>query len=169
MVDVVSRSEAVEGSYPGCAVVGNNFLESSPATEDILEEKVRYNVAALRSSSSCFGPRGKSTAAVEDVSVGTALRHVERVEVSLAEDRWDVGNGRWDVEILCLADLALMASSNVPADVVVQERPPESKKDVLSRSESTLVSEFVVELSDDFVSLRWRRYLLDCSLPILSE
>ena len=169
MVDVVSCSEAVEGSYPGCAVVGDDLFKSSPATENILEEKVRYNVAAFGRSSSCFGPRSESTATVEDVSVRTALRHVERIEVSLAENRWDVRDSRRDVEIFCLADLALMASSNVPADVVVQERPPESKKDVLSRSESTLVSELVVELSDDFVSLRWRRYLLDCSLPILSE
>ena len=120
-------------------------------------------------SSSCFGPRGEGTAAVKDILVGATLRHVECVEVSLAEDRWDMGDGRRDVEILCLADLALMATSDVPADVVVQERPPESKKDVLSRSESTLVSEFVVELSDDFVSLRWRRHLLDGTLPILSK
>ena len=106
---------------------------------------------------------------MENVSVRTTLRHIERVEVSLVEDRWDVGDGKWDVEILCLVDLALMASSDVPADIIIQERPPESKKDVLSRSKSTLVSEFVVELSNDFVSLHWRGYLLDCSLPILSE
>ena len=118
MVDVVLRSEAVESSYPGCAVVSNNLLKSSPATEDILEEKVRYNVAAFGCSSSCFRPRGEGTAAVEDISVGDALRHVECVEVSLAEDRRNVQNGRRNVEVLGLLNLALVACSDIPANII---------------------------------------------------
>ena len=118
MVNVVTRRETVESGNPRCSVVGDDLFESSPSAENVLEEEVRDDIAAFGGGSSCFRPGCQSATTMEDVSVGSALRHVERVEVSFAKNRRNVRNGRRNVKVLGLPNLALVACSDIPANVV---------------------------------------------------
>jgi len=65
-----------------------------------------------------------------------------------AEEGRNVGNRRRNVEVLCLADLALVAGSGVPTDIVVNVRPPESNENVLCRSEDSFVTKMIMRVLD---------------------
>ena len=118
MVNVVTRHKTVESGNPRCSVVGDDLFESSPSAENVLEEEVHDDIAAFGSGSSCFRPGCQSATTMEDVSVRSALRHVERVEVSFVKDRRNVRNSRRNVEVLGLLNLALVACSDIPANII---------------------------------------------------
>ena len=55
------------------------------------------------------------------------------------------------MEFLCLSDLTLMASLDIPLDVVDQHQPPKSKKQTCMNREDTFVPEAIVSLPNKSV------------------
>jgi hypothetical protein len=68
--------------------------------------------------------------------------------------------------ITLLADLALMAGSDVPFYVVVEVWPPEAVEEVSPDGEYSFVSERVVDLSDQFESPSLRYVSLMFAVPV---
>jgi len=62
-----------------------------PATEDLLEDELGDNYSRIGGGSASFRIRSQSTASMEYVAVVSGLRHEEGIDMSLAEQRGDVG------------------------------------------------------------------------------
>jgi len=75
VVDSVLFGEDISSSNVGSGVVGNNLFESSPAAEDILEDKVGNDFGGVRGGSTTFWIGGESISGMENITVGSNLRH----------------------------------------------------------------------------------------------
>ena len=53
------------------------------------------------------------------------------------------------MEVLGLSNLAFVTCPDIPSNVVVEERPPESNKDIPSCRKSTFVSKVVMGVLDN--------------------
>ena len=91
---------------------------------------------------------GESVASVVNVAIGTKLRHKKSINVSLAKQRRNGGNNRGNMKILGLAQLTLVASTGVPANILIEVRPPETQEKVASGREHSFVSQVVVGIPD---------------------
>ena len=83
-----------------------------------------------------------------NVAVGPNLRHEEGIGMSSSEEAWDNGDNGRDVEIGRAPYLTLMASSDKPADVGVDLRPPKTDTggEKVLKEEGTLSHSWVQEL-----------------------
>lgn len=66
----------------------------------------------------------------------------------------DQRDDRGDVEVLGLAQLTLVTRLDIPANVFVEEGPPKTDQEVVSRSEYSFVSQLVVCQLNESVTLR---------------
>jgi len=64
-------------------------------------------------------PYGKGTVGLSDVSKATDRRHEHGVNVYLLKEGRRDGDGGWNPDFCCLAKLALVASADVPLDVLL--------------------------------------------------
>ena len=70
---------------------------------------MRQGCAQFSLESMPLRPRSEGALSLYNVSEATGMRHEHGVDVSLVEEwRW-CGDGRWDLDFGCLADLALVA------------------------------------------------------------
>ena len=76
--------------------------------------------------------------------------------MGFSEEGGDGRDSGRNVEVLRLSNLTLVTGPGVPADIFIQVRPPELKKEVASRHKDTLVVEIVVGILDETKSSRWQ-------------
>ena len=62
---------------------------------------------------------------MDDVAVATGLRHNHSINMDFVKESAHNRNSWGDVQSGSLANLAFMASVDVPPDVIDQHRPPE--------------------------------------------
>ena len=72
----------VESGDVGGAVVGDELCETTPSTEDFLEDELAHDHSRVRSGSAPFWPGRESAASVKAVSIFTGLGHEESVDMS---------------------------------------------------------------------------------------
>lgn len=85
---------------------------------------------------------------MENVAIVPNLWHEEGVHVSLAKEGGNHRNDRRNVEVSCLANLALVASPDIPPNVLSYLWPPESNLKRLSSREHSLVTEDIMCIAD---------------------
>ena len=105
-----------------------------------------------------LGVSGEGAAGLDDIPVASRLGHDHGVEVGLAEETTYDRHGRRDVEAARLANLAFVAGSYEPFDIVDQHRPPEAEKQTSADSEDTLVPKVIVGLLNQSESLVLRHH-----------
>lgn len=104
-----------------------------------------------------------------NVSVGSGVGHEECVHVGLPEERRNEGDHRGYIEVLGLADLTVMTRSNKPAHIVGKVRPPEPDEKDTGRCEVAFVSELVVSVRDEAISVFGRRNELGIPFWVTAE
>ena len=82
VVDTVAFANVVESGDVGGAVVGDELCETTPSTEDFLEDELAHDHSRVGSGSAPFWPGRESTASVKAVSIFTDLGHEEGVDMS---------------------------------------------------------------------------------------
>ena len=85
VTDTIAGCQDVECGNIGRGIVGDEFFETTPATEDVLEDEVCDDFSRVRGGSATFGIGGESVASVVDVAIGAKLRHKKGINVSLAK------------------------------------------------------------------------------------
>jgi hypothetical protein len=61
--------------------------------------------------------------------------------------------GWWDMQLCGLADLTFVTCTDIPLDVVDEQRPPEAQKESSTDCEDTFVPEVIMSLLDQPVTL----------------
>ena len=156
VVNAILFTKDIESSNVGGSVVGNELSESAPTAENILEDEIGDNSGGVRRRSATLRIGSQSTLSMKDVTIRPNSRHKEGVDMSLAEQRGNFGDNRRDVEVFGLANLALMTHPGVPANVVVEVRPPEANEEIPGCGEDTLVSKIVVRVGNESETIRGR-------------
>ena len=126
MSNPVALCKPVECRNVSGPIVSHNLLNGSPSAQDFFKKECAKGAPGLSLESTPLGPRGEGASSLYNVSEATGVRHEHGVDVSLAEEwRWR-GDGRWDPDFGCLADLALVARFDVPPNIVSERRPPKA-------------------------------------------
>ena len=99
-------------------------------------------------------PSGERTASLDDIGEATGGSHVHGVNIHLVEEGSRKGNDRRNANLGGLSKLTLVASVDVPFDVVVDSGPPEVIEQGALSGVNTLVSEIVVGSVNDSESIR---------------
>jgi len=108
-------------------LVGDDFFDSSPPTQDFLKEKHTKSAACLSVESTPLRPGGKGAASLGDVIEAASGGQKGGVNIELAKE-WgrDCNSGR-NADFGGLAKLALMAGGDVPFDVLLEGHQKRSK------------------------------------------
>jgi hypothetical protein len=113
-----SCKSLASSSYKGGPVVRHNFLDSSPSAQDFLKEESAEGASGFHAEGTPLGLRGEGAAGLDDVSVAQSVQHEHCVDISLPEEGCRRSNSGRDPDFGCLTDLTLMASLNVPPNIV---------------------------------------------------
>jgi len=127
--DTVPICKPVKGGDVRCAVVGDDFFDGSPPTQDFLKEKHTKSAACLSAESMPLRPGGEGAASLGDVTEAASRGHKGGVDVELAKEWGGDCNGGRNADFGGLAKLALMAGGDVPFDILLEGGPPEAVED----------------------------------------
>ena len=75
-----------------------------------------------------FQIHSQSKPSLDDVVVAARSRHNHSINMDFVKESTHNRNSQGDVQSGSLANLAFMASADVPLDVVNQHRPPEAQQ-----------------------------------------
>ena len=143
----------VNSSSVRLGVVGDDLGKTTPSAEDVSKNEVHDRQTSILRSTASFGVGRGTTPRMVNISVGSGVGHEERIHVGLPEERRNEGDHRGDIEVLGLADLTVMTRSNKPAYIVGKVRPPEPDEKDTGRCEVAFVSELVVSVRDEAISV----------------
>ncbi len=167
VVDFVFVREVFKCCEEGSAVVRDDLHECAPTTEEFLINEVSDRLSSLVHEHAPLGPGGKGATSLNNVPICT-LRHVHGVEMRFVEERSGSCDGRRDAELSKLSELAFVAGSDVPLNVLVESRPPEALEKLRSDGVDAFVSEGIVGLAYQ-VESRGRVYDLLMDAALLSS
>lgn len=140
VADAISFGEDIEGGDVSGTVVRNDLDKHAPTTQDLSEYEIGNDGSGVGGGGAPFGIRSEGASRVDDISVGAGSRHKKGIDMNLAEEGGDNRDGRRDVEVVGLTDLALVARFDKPPDVLVEIGPPEAEKKVAARSKYSFVT-----------------------------
>ena len=75
VMDSVSFGEDIRSGDVGSSIVSHDLFKSSPAAEDILEDKVGNDFGGVGGGSTTVWVRCEGVSGIEDVTVGSNLWH----------------------------------------------------------------------------------------------
>ena len=81
--NTIPARQPVQCCNEGSAVVCDDFLDSTPPTQDLLENEVAKCVSSLSPKSTPFGLRCEGTTGLDNVVEAASRRHVHGVDVGL--------------------------------------------------------------------------------------
>jgi len=128
----------------GLAVIGDDFDEHAPSAEDVFEDPITKGLCSLFAEHAEFWVVGKRTAALDDVRESAGVQEMHSVHVHLGEKQGRHCDDRWDNNLSGLAELANVARTHIPCDVVSDERPPVSFGDERVSGVKPVMSDVVV-------------------------
>ena len=110
------------------AIISNELRNSTPMTENVLENKRHNCRCVLGSQHTPFQICSQSALSLDDVAVAAGLRHNHSINMDFVKESTHNRNSQGDVQSGSLVNLAFMASADVPLDIVDQHRPPEAQQ-----------------------------------------
>jgi hypothetical protein len=167
MSNVILLSEVFEGCDEGGTVVGDDFSQGTPSTDEVFEDPIAECLRVFFAKHSKFGVIDKGASTLHNILIASRGWHVHHVDVDFGEERGWGRDGWGNEEISSLSKLADMACLNIPCDVGFHIRPPESKCDECFGSEDHLVADIAVCCSKDVDSSVWGCNDLVCTMRIL--
>jgi hypothetical protein len=81
-------------------------------------------------------PSSEGAAGLGDVMKATNWWYEHGINIYLLKDRGRNGNGGWNANLRHLVELALVASADVPFDILLKGRPPKPVKYVVGEVET---------------------------------
>src|SRR6266850_4801540 len=94
-------------------------------------------------------PCSKGTASLSDVSKAADRRHEHGVNIYLPKDGRGDGDGGRNPDLHHLAKLALVASADVPLDVLLKGRPPKPVEERVVGGVETLVTKMIMSITNE--------------------
>ena len=128
MVDAIPACKHIESLNESRAINSNELRDSTPKTENVLENKRHNRRCVLGSQHMPFWIHSQSALSLDDVAVAAKLRHNHSINMDFVKESTHDRNSQGDVQSGSLANLAFMASADIPLDVVDQHRPPEAQQ-----------------------------------------
>ena len=86
---------------------------------------------------------------MSDVSKAADRRHEHGVNIYLLKDGRGDGDGGRNPDLRRLAKLALVASADVPLDVLLEGRPPKPVEERAAGGVETLVTKMIVSIANE--------------------
>ena len=96
------------------AIISNKLRNSTPMTENVLKNKRRNRRCVLRSQHMPFQIRSQSALSLDDVAVAARSRHNHSIDMDFVKESTHDRNSQGDVQSGGLANVAFMASADVP-------------------------------------------------------
>ena len=93
---------------------------------------------------------------MDDIPVAAAGWHEHGVDVCFAKEGRGGVDGGWKADIGGLMKLALVASADIPLNIVLEGRPPEAVEEGAPRGIEALVPKVIVGVTDEGEALRGR-------------
>ena len=140
--------QPIKSSNIGSPIISDNFLNSAPSAQDLLEDKRAKSATSLRAKCIPFGPGSEQAASLNNISEARSQGHEHGVNISLVEEGSGNGDGGQDADFNCLVKLALITCGGVPFDVLFKQRPPELVKETAAREVNAFVTKIVVCIVD---------------------
>lgn len=142
--DVVLAKLSSEFSGERGSVVGDNLVDTTPATDNVLKDELSSGLSSIRAEHAEFRVAGQRAASLNDITVGVGPRKVHDIDMDASEERCRGGNDGRDVQVGGLAYLTLVACPDVPLDIVVHKGPPKSLLNADADGEEAFVTKFIM-------------------------
>ena len=132
VLDTIPICKPVKGGDIRRAIVSDDLFDGAPPAQNFLEKKHTESAACLGMESTPFRPGSEGAAGLGDVTEAAGRGHKHGVDIEFVEKWGGDCDGGWNADLGGLAKLALMASGDVPFDVLLKGGPPEVVKDGVS-------------------------------------